>query len=302
MRDTLGSLRQYAQDIVEDSSSASNNEYDRWINEAVASVAREQRWKELTAQKSITLASSDNGEVDEPALFDYLIGFTYSDGGALGHQRFEERAFESADSDIRFTRYWFHQAGVSESGSTTCTAHVTSGSKTITADNTVSQTWFVDADVGSRLVVSGHRGIYEVTARSSTTVTIYPDFRGADAKSQSVTVAPEGMRKWYLYTDKDVLFTGTVLMDYQKVHPYLYSDDDPVLFDAPDSIRFRVEMTAARQNKYVADAQRLKDDYRDALRREFAVNGTRPSTPLRNGFGGLPPLFVKRRSYFGNKV
>jgi len=297
MRDTLGTLRQHLEDIVEDQSQSSL--YDRLIIEAIGAVAREYAWPELNARTSYTVVS---GALTEPPLNDYINDILLDDGGTLNHVRFEPRMRKTIDADQRFVRYWYTSNGVSESGAQTKLVNVATGSKTVTQDPNSGETWYASTDVGSRLVLAGHRGIYEVTAVGVTDLTIYPSFRGAQSKSASATVDPEGERQYLLWTRKDELFSGDIVVDHQKIHPHLYSDDDPLLFDAPDTIRARINMHAARQNLYDVTAERLKDDYADALRREIGIAGRSPSAVPPVGHGGGPALFQKRGRLFGPKA
>jgi len=298
MRDTKGSIVQYIRDVIEDSSWESGGVYDRWTNQAVAALAREYTWGELNHRETVTVTS---GVLNEPALFDRMNRIGVDDGGELAKNSFEYRSAESIRDDFRFSGNWYMKDGVVESGQTAVLAHLSSGSTVIKNDLTASQTWFTSDIVGDRVMISGHEGLYEVTARTDSTISIYPEYRGPNDKSVSVISSPNGMRKWKLYTAKDLTYSGDVKVNYQKVHPLLYNNDDPILFEAPDSIRFRVEMIAARQNKYSTDAARLSEEYYKALRREIKANGGDAPTPMPQGFGGRPPLFVQRGRYFGAK-
>jgi len=287
MRDTLGTIREEIEDGIEDVSQTFV--LNRWINRGVQAVARSYLWPSLNVRETVTVVS---GVLIEPALLDG-INVINKAGSGLPEDEFRYRARLQGKNMNRMGGYWYAPTDLKGTTDLSFSANVTANSNTI-ALGTATQSWPDSDDVGSRVTFAGNRGLYKITAVTTASATITPDYRGNSQIGVVAKVAPLGMKSWHLYDNNDALFSGSVDLDYQRCHPVLSDDEDELWFDAPDSVIAMVMVQAQRQMKYDASAERLKQEYQEALHREVGYLGRTPTDVLPQGLGGGPPLFTQR--------
>jgi len=240
--ETLGSLREWVQGIVEDDSIADT--YDLWINNAVKQVEKMYPWGALRGEHSVTVAS---GALTQPPLFRTINMLWKDDGTTTPTVRFYKHSARPRGEATRLIGHWYIPNGFTTTAGTAYSGTSTEGSQRITRNNP-GDDWPTDADEGKQMSIAGRPERYEITDVDDTagTIDFYPAFGGEGSTSQGFVVDPPGQRQWLLYDEADALYSGDVLLEYQKSHPVLSLDDDLVLFDASETIRLMILQQAHR--------------------------------------------------------
>jgi hypothetical protein len=279
MSATLRELIEIAEDWVGDVSDPELTR--REINRAIRGLCARYTFDALTQRTTVTL--DENSQFTAPPLCRQINDVQDSDEvGVRGARRKSH-----SDTLMRiFPRI------VPAGASTVQTAKVnltceSDGDSTLTQDDTQDDEDYEipEGCEGQALRIAGINDTFEIlSCVADTSVTVRPKV-GESFAGNVGTIGYEGLRLFTVYDTDIELASGTLDIEYQMFHPYLYLDDDRLLPDIRESVCLTAVKTLLRHYKYDVDAQRLENDLERALAAECGAQitarvqqSTRPST------------------------
>ena len=210
-------------------------------------------FSELYAEKTVVVPAT--GILTEPARCREIIEILPTTSTGYPTYRFEPRNMEETQENGILECYTYQPYPVDDEVGAEHTVSFVQGGTTLTK---VGATFLTSADVGSRLMIDESSELYEIISVDTTTAEVLPKISSATpVTSASVTVTPVGTRKYILKDKSNVIFSGSVLVRYQKKHPKLYSDSSMLLIPCPRSVALIALQQALTTDKYNVDAQRL---------------------------------------------
>lgn len=293
MNETRKSLREWLADVYGDESTEAYPFFDQILNDGIRAATLGHRFDALNTQASISVT---DGELTLPALCQ-RVNFICKKITKGNQDGVFMRRTEPVEGDVsRIVSNWYQPNGLKRTAGTIYRGDITKGSSVITRDKRVSgNDWYDSDDVGKLLIIEGHKGQYEITAVDTTvdaeTVTVYPSISHESANSINLEVDPMGQKKYLLYTDAGVLYTGDIVVGYQELHPTLINDEDRLVVDCAESVKLYAMGVAYRQGKYDVVSDRLKVDLDKAYRLETSNEANEPDVVLPQGLLGGTSYF-----------
>jgi len=256
---TLSEIRTYVSNVIEDDSAETLGIIDVWINKALKSLCDRFSWSGYTKTKTITPGVS-TGAFYAPPGFAGVIQIVPADDSFGSFQ------FFSASSRRRnrlYAPYYMEMATRVSDGAVDTAGTFANGSSAVTATGSI----FAPSDVGESLLLGSEGYEYEIASYvSATSVTITPVYRGESATATGrITIRPAGVRQFAVYDQNDKAYTSDVILIYKTVPQKLYNDYDRPLINADEALKFGALIEALRNEKYSIDAERIKQDYVQAV-------------------------------------
>lgn len=248
---TLYEMRNYIQEQIEDDSNPTL--VDSWINRAIETAASRWKFAEYTITKTVT--PDVNGAFYVPANFQgveliYPTDETFS--------KFMHHTPQTRHGNRVCREYWMWGTKRSADGAT-ASISVTNGMYSITSTGL-----FTGAVSGDIIRFGTDSTEYEVNVvGGANTASITPFYRGA-ATTATVYLRPEGTKQIKLYDSTDSAYTSSVVLVYNTKPRPLYNDNDRLDADIAEIVEYGTLIEAYRNEKYMVDGERLKQDYMTA--------------------------------------
>jgi hypothetical protein len=247
---SLKEIRYLLRDWIEDDSI--DDVFANFINEAIKECETIVDFSELYAESAVTVP--DSGIFTEPARCRKIIEVFPATTTGFPAYRFVPRQRMTSQNESVLAEYTMNPYPGFEEEEASYTVSVEQGSKTIIK---VGSTFFAAADVGKRVMIDSSSELYEITAVTSTTVTVTPAVTSDDSVSTTARLNPAGTRRFILRDPYNNVKTGAMIVSYQRKHPRVYEDASLLLIPCPRSVALIALQQSLMTNKYSVDAQRL---------------------------------------------
>jgi hypothetical protein len=283
--ETLASIRAWSQETIEDDSI--NDLLDLWANEAIQELEAMYPWPVLKATP--TLTSGSTGILTIPSWI-RTYNHIYTDPDTYPHEgEYVYRSGPTTELQTRLRERHYYDIEPTDPASVRSFDCYVAPGEFVVNQQSAEASWFVAGDVGKSVQFKDGRGFYEITAVDTATITINPSFRGVttDDTTYGVIYVDHGYEERVkLFGQSDIAENAVdVQLQGQRFHPYLYTDTDQLLIEAPKSLKLLLQRIFLRNGKYDHDARLLDVDLEDTLRREIGPHGHKkqrnvPQNPL----------------------
>jgi len=294
---TLAEIREYVSQVIEDNSEDTLMVIDMWINKALKSLCDKYIWSGYSRTRTITPDS--NGSFYVPAAFSGVIRI-YPANDSFGS--FTYLSISSLRGNRIAEPYYIEGEPLTEDEKINTDATITNNSKNI---STATAFFNLTDDLLKPVIINNNGYEYEISQviDDSNAVLSLP-YRGESiAGTSSIIVNPAGRRRFIVYDSDGTPYTNDIVLVY-KINPQpLYNDTDRPLINADEALKFGALIESLRNEKYSVDAERIKNDYFDAVANARQSEVKAPKKRLPEGLiTPLPPFsFKSNRSFRGGR-
>jgi len=261
---SLKEIRYLLRDWIEDDSI--DDIFADFINWAILECETIVDFSELYAESAITVP--DSGIFTEPARCREILEVIPVTTQGRPQYRFIPRQRVTSQHDSALAEYSMNPSPSFEEEDASYTVSVEQGSKTIT--QVVGETtFFIESDIGSRVMIDGSSELYEITTVDTTTITVSPAVTSEDSTSTTARLNPAGTRRFILRDPYNNTQSGNMTVSYQRKHPRVYSDASLLLIPCPRSVALIALQQSLLTNKYAVDAARLAQAVTEAKHTEL---------------------------------
>ena len=247
---SLNEILELLQDWLEDDSIDAS--FIRYMNFAIDQAESFVDWLGLYGEKTVTVGS--DGVLTLPAEAHKITSIYSSETtGGVPKYRFSIRDSEPTAETGGTIQYSANPYPPVATTVDSVTATITQGSAAITSSAAFDTSW-----VGKRLLIGTYSDLYEISAvadASNATLSRVVPFDSAD---YTVTVEPAGTERLLLVDRDETVWSGDVVVKYQRKHPTLVETTDRLLIPCNRTIALLALQNALATDKYTVDAQRLE--------------------------------------------